>query len=249
MMSLQTLSRQHSCCGSDWRTKARLRHVSYKIDHPLICVPNSLTHLGRHVDLSYKVQSIVFNTSDSIKATATAVINATKRDPDSGLVTAVKIFDRHRSQTLTQTWPRFFNSREIGQEDVRLTLLAGFRLAPEVMTSIFEAIDWLGLLDMRVNSTIYNAEMFFNLSLTRPEIVIGNASQGAQAGLMLKEGRRPRSLALYRLRSLVSYRFIDVTLRMYYKCTWHVRISLPSIQRQVLCTTFYLQSLETQARG
>ena len=142
---------------------------------------------GAHVDLTYKVTSITFNTSDSIKATATAVVNATKRDPQSGLVTATRIFDRHRSQMLTERWPRFFNSREIGQEDVRLTLLAGFRLAPEVMTSIFEAIDWLGFLDMNVNSTIYNAEMFFNMSMTRPEIVIGNASDGTQAGLMLKE--------------------------------------------------------------
>jgi hypothetical protein len=147
-------------------------------EHPLLLSNSS----DVNVTLWYKIKDMAFATSDSIKIFADAYVNVSKK---MGSEVVTRKFGQHRTTNMSATWPRYTHNR---------ALLAGFRIAPAVFGTIFQALAFAGVLSPHGNATLYGAHLFFNLTMAEPHVLVDSATAGhagvatnTSAGMYLHE--------------------------------------------------------------
>ena len=84
---------------------------------------------------------------------ADVYINARGLDQETGLMVNRTFNSTHRTLPLEAQWKRYLYDPEAR------ALLAGFRIAPEVFGSIFEALEFAGVLSPTGNTTVYDAHL------------------------------------------------------------------------------------------
>jgi len=145
--------------------------------------PINITDDGTVV-MYYNITSMSFNTSDSIHILMDAYINSTF---DNG-TTVMYAQHRNASQLLPDSWTRYTDNND-------LVTLAGMRVSPEILANLFQALADKGVLDPKSNSTLYDATLFFNMTMSEPTVLIPSntsstpySNAGADAaGCVLRE--------------------------------------------------------------